>query len=107
MKECNICYEEKEEKEVKDITCCKGKKWCHKCETKTKEISNKCPFCRHIFKLVANPNLDNGIYTFSLSPVAYEPSGTSNRSRIEPTVTLNPSDQLENMLLYPDSNMYG
>ena len=43
---CDICYDKKE---VKDITCCKGKKWCFDCESKTKNLLNNCPFCRFKF----------------------------------------------------------
>ena len=40
--ECDICYENKE---VNKIMCCKGKKWCLRCE---KKITDKCPFCRTV-----------------------------------------------------------
>jgi hypothetical protein len=42
-KDCDICYENGI---VKELKCCKGKKWCARCEEKVKD---KCPFCRHIF----------------------------------------------------------
>jgi hypothetical protein len=95
MSECDICYETKK---VKDITCCKGKKWCSSCEEK---ILDKCPFCRKVRVFVPRPEHyfnaihpytrllsipeETGInmYSFSLVPQDFQPSGSINFSRIE------------------------
>lgn len=61
--ECNICYDEKK---VNNMNCCIGKKWCEECEIKSKEKSNKCPFCRKfIISIYSDSNMDSHFTSYS------------------------------------------
>lgn len=113
---CDICYEEKD---LKKIECCLGKKWCKDCEAK---ITDKCPFCRREIKRVTVYNPRDGgyfntiqpynyqglpgssginMYSFSLNPQEHQPSGSLNYSRWE-NVSINiprSGDLVNNMYL--------
>jgi hypothetical protein len=54
---CDICYIKKN---VENIKCCIGKKWCKDCKLKIKNKKfPRCPYCRNVLKTIKKENIKN------------------------------------------------
>jgi hypothetical protein len=108
--ECDICYET--EHKLINLTCCKGKKWCKDCQNK---VPDKGPFCRTQFKKEFNfipfepyngsstiPEDGVHMYSFSLNPEVYQPSGSVNMSMIETAINYGILNILSDGFQYTD-----